>query len=382
MPIHSTISLNHHQIRQKDYEPPEKMQAGHGGEPKKEKPKPNRMGTRSGNQPKTGSPGARPPLKPTTPTTLTGKHVPPGNDESNSIRTFLQKLDTKLDNLDGRLISSMNELKEKIEASKVTTERTAEDCAKVKDATNRLKVQVSVHGARLSALEAKIEQLERDKRKNTLVIDGVEEIVDEDVGETVENLFKEVGVSYSTRVCINIYRRGKRRTDDCKQTDRRQKDRVRPILVVFLRQTEKSEFFRCIKNLKGNDLWRNVYFNDDLTEIQANEQRDLRSLAAYAKSQGKEAGVRGGAPWYENRKYRYDELHILPPGISLLKAKTLEILDGKAIIFQSPHSPLSNLYHCNIVFRGESFVSAEGAFHYKRALTSCFEQLALEIKST
>ena len=37
--------------------------------------------------------------------------------------------------------------------------------------------------------------------------------------------------------------------------------------------------------------WSGVFFNDDLTEIQACEQRDLRALAAYARNQGKEAQV-------------------------------------------------------------------------------------------
>ena len=50
-------------------------------------------------------------------------------------------------------------------------------------------------------------------------------------------------------------------------------------------------------------------------------------------------------------------------------------------MFQSPHSPLSNLFPCNLIFRGERFLSAEGAFHYHRALISGYEYDAQQIKS-
>ena len=152
--------------------------------------------------------------------------------------------------------------------------------------------------------------------------------------------------------------------------------------MVFIRQTEKGEFSGKLKNLKGKDEWKYVYFNDDLTAIQATEQRDLRVLAAYAKSLGKEAIVKGNALWLEGRKYRYEEVHRLPAEISLLKAKNLHILGDQAIVFQSPHSPLSNLYPINLLFRGERFLSSEGAFHYHRALTSGYEQDAQLIKNT
>ena len=151
--------------------------------------------------------------------------------------------------------------------------------------------------------------------------------------------------------------------------------------MVFLRHNEKSQFFTHLKNLKGKEQWQNVYFNDDLTEIQEIERRDLRSLVTYIKKIGGVATVKAGALWYEGRKYRYEHLHRLPGDISLLKAKNLSILDNSAIVFQSPHSPLSNLYPCNLVFRDECFLSAEGAYQYHRALVSGYEREAQEIKS-
>ena len=151
--------------------------------------------------------------------------------------------------------------------------------------------------------------------------------------------------------------------------------------MVYLRQVEKAELFRKLHNLKGKDKWKNVYFNDDLTELQAIEQRDLRALVAYAKKIGREAKVKTGAFWYEGRRYRHEDLHRLPQEISLLKAKTLYILDDKAIVFQSPHSPLSNLFPCNILYEGEGFLSTEGAYQCHRARISVYDKEADLIKS-
>ena len=266
----------------------------------------------------------RDPVTPSTPST------PSGTEGDDRIQEILNKLDKlkQLDDLEDRIDKSTEQLKEEIEKNNEKAEKVSNDCAKVKDETAILKTQVSVHGLRLSDLETKIEQLEQEKRRITLIIEGVKEQEDEDIVETVENIFKATGVDYNTRVCINVYRRGRKPRDDHErrqsgQQQQQQTDRARPrpIVIVYLRQTEKGEIFSNLKNLKGKDEWKYVYFNDDLTELQAAEQRDLRSLVAYAKSLGKEANVKANAFWYEGRKYKYEELHRLPDEISLLKPK-------------------------------------------------------------
>ena len=288
------------------------------------------------------------------------------------LQTILDKIDV-----------STKQLTESIDASSERTEKIAEEQKRTKEVTDGLKTQVRVQGVRLSDVEDKIEQLERDKRRSTLIIEGVHEVEGESVSEIVDGIFKDVGVSYTTRACVNIFRRGARVTDGRQQTASRQAARSgpRPIVVVFLRQTEKRELFGNLKNLKGQDKWNKVYFNDDWTEAQAIEQRDLRALAAYARNKGREAIVKGGVLWLEGRRFRYEDLFKLPEDISLLKAKTLNILDGKGIVFQSPHSPLSNLFPINLSYRGNGFLSAEGAFQFSHAMVAGQEKLAEQIKS-
>ena len=59
-------------------------------------------------------------------------------------------------------------------------------------------------------------------------------------------------------------------------------------MVIFCRQQDKGEVFENLKNLKELDAW------DKSFEIQAGEQRDLRSLAAFAKDLGHDAIVKAG----------------------------------------------------------------------------------------
>ena len=97
-------------------------------------------------------------------------------------------------------------------------------------------------------------------------------------------------------------------------------------MVILPTASEKAAIFRNLKNLKDKEEWKEVYFNDDLTEQKANEQRDLRALAAFAKTKGYNSNVRAGALWLNGCKFRYDELYRLPDDISLLKAKNIHIL--------------------------------------------------------
>ena len=197
--------------------------------------------------------------------------------------------------------------------------------------------------------------------------------------EVVEELFADLKVSFDTLVCDRIYRRGKKPAEPsdgkepevaemAKNNNRKPTVRHRPIVVGFKQFEDKLQVFRHLKNLQGLEKWDKVYLGDDLTDIQQRQSRDLRSLAAYAKSIGYNATVRANFILIDKRRFAYDELHKLPQDLSLEKAKTITCLDGNGVAFQSVHSPLSNLYPCNVVYKGKPFLSAEGALQYSRAV--------------
>ena len=43
-----------------------------------------------------------------------------------------------------------------------------------------------------------------------------------------------------------------------------------------------------LKKLSGNEKWRYVFINDDLTKDQVEKMKDLRAINGYARSLGKD----------------------------------------------------------------------------------------------
>ena len=314
--------------------------------------------------------------------------------EKTDMQKILEKLE-KLDKIDDSIAAqeiAVGQITENIGRITEKCNKNEGECRQIKEETADVKTQVKIQSTRLNEIEERIEFLERERRRNILVIDGLSENEGENTRDLVNKAFGDLGLNFDSGVCTSVYRRGKGRkqNEERGHAEERRPERPRPLIVTFQRQQEKAEVFRNLKNLKGKEEWEKVFFNDDLTETQAGEQRDLRALAAYAKNLGHESVVRAGQLVFNGRRYRYEEIFKLPEGINLLNAKTVHILEDRAVVFQSPHSPLSNLYPCNIVFRGERYLSAEGAWQFTRA-TVCGhfnekpfkeKKIALNIRNT
>ena len=308
-----------------------------------------------------------------------------------------------LDRLDTIEVSLQTKIDASIQSQEFTAKQLTDKIKKVEDANEQarakyekleesdmgIKAQLKVQGTRLHEIEDRIEQLERERRRNILVIDGLEEKEGERAEDVMSRILGDLKVDYTVNIYTAIFRRGKAPSNNktggtAAVNNNRQgagQLRPRPLVVVFPSGHEKSAIFRNLRNLQGKDEWNRVYFNDDLTETQANEQRDLRALAAYAKSKGYNARVKAGNLLLDSRSFRHQDIVKLPHDISLAKAKTLYILDDKAVVFQSQHSPLSNLYPCNIIYRGEVFLSTEAAFQFTRAKTCGYEREAQLMKT-
>ena len=309
--------------------------------------------------------------------------------EPSDLQKVLDRLDSVKETLETKIddVIKNQEVTEKNLSDRVTkTEQgnlvQSERISALKDDASGFRVQLKVQGARLTDVEDKIERLERERRRNILIIEGHIEKEGEDTRAIVDKALSDLQVGFRSGDCTAVFRRGKTGTGDNKDgpAGNNNRPRGRPIVVILPSTNEKAAIFRGLKNLKDNEDWKGVFFNDDLTEQQANEQRDLRALAAFAKTKGFNSNVKAGNLWLDGRRFRYEELHRLPEEISLLKAKNLHILEDSAVVFQSPHSPLSNLFPCNITYKGESYLSAEAAFQYNRASECGYPREAQLIK--
>ena len=316
----------------------------------------------------------------------------PEDEQLDGQKGGIEKILAKLSGLDLSLKEVKKDLKEGLQSvdfnakelgDKITlvvakTEETGAKVLETVKVTTGLTTRTAVHGLRLNELEHKIEMLERDKRRCLIVVEGIPETEGKSSPDIIEELLSDLKIDLDMLACDRIYRRGKAppgpseiEPEAAVQHGRRngRNNKPRPIVVGFKSYEDKRAVYRHLKNLKGVERWNKVYINDDLTECQLNQLRDLRSLAAYARSLGKEAGIRSNQIWISGRKYAYSELFKLAPELTLEKAKTLLCLGGEGIAFQSPHAPLSNLFPCNVSYKGNAFLSSEGALQYRKAVT-------------
>ena len=107
--------------------------------------------------------------------------------------------------------------------------------------------------------------------------------------------------------------------------------------------------------------------NDDLTEKQLSNLRDLKALNALARSQGTNSFMKGNQLVVNGQRFNYENLDKLPENLSLEKAKNRLVDDNKGLAFQGEHSVLSNMAECDLIYGGEVFTSSEAAFQFQKA---------------
>ena len=127
--------------------------------------------------------------------------------------------------------------------------------------------------------------------------------------------------------------------------------------MKFHSNLTKQTLYKNIATLKDNEKWKHISIRDDVTEQTLNIQRDLRCLAASARSQGLRAQVRGKALIVDDKRYTYEDIDDLPHGLSLENAKVVTTQDGVA--FQGKYAYLSNLADCQLVDGMEGYQNAE-----------------------
>ena len=107
----------------------------------------------------------------------------PKMEEKQKSSTDIQRVLDRLDSIETSLEAKIDDV---ISSQELTGEKTSERIKKTEDAvlvntehvsvlkddTKGVKVQLKSHGARLAELEDKIERIEREKRRTTLIIEG------------------------------------------------------------------------------------------------------------------------------------------------------------------------------------------------------------------
>ena len=211
---------------------------------------------------------------------------------------------------------------------------------------------------KMNELEVKIEQLEREKRRKTILIEGVKESPENTSENVITDLFRDIGLDRGLGDIDTFYRRGRLLENT---------QRLRPIVVSFLRLSDKHLVFKNLYKLKDNKDWKFIYVNDDLTEKQLSELRDLKVINALARSQCTDSCLKGNQLVVEGQRFNHENLSKLPSNLSMEKAKNRLVDNKKGLAFQGHHSVFSNMAECDIVHGGQLFTSSESAFQYEKA---------------
>ena len=209
-------------------------------------------------------------------------------------------------------------------------------------------------------MEDKIEQLERERRKKTIIIEGVKDSVENTPENVIIDLFRDIGLDRGICDVDAFFRKGR-------LNERNENAKPRPIVITFVRLSDKVLLFRNLHKLKDNKDWKFIYVNDDLTDKQLAEIRDLKALNALARSQGVNSFMKGNQLVIDGHKYNSSNLDKLPYNLTIEKAKNRSVDNGKGLAFQGHHSILSNMSECDLIYDGHLFTSGESAFQYERA---------------
>ena len=210
---------------------------------------------------------------------------------------------------------------------------------------------------------------DEEARRQNIIIQGISEANYPKTKQAVTELLSTLGVKVSSATVSNIQRIGKLVEGNRKP---------RPVEVKFLSTMSKQELFKNINKLKDADKWKNISIGDDITEVKASEQKDLRCLAAVAKAKGVQATFKNGYLIIEDKKYTYADIDSLPHGLNMEEAKVRKTKDG--IAYQGHHAYLSNLHKCEIDDNGTKYSSSEQHYQCGRAKAAKNQRLYRKLR--
>lgn len=109
-----------------------------------------------------------------------------------------------------------------------------------------------------------------------------------------------------------------------------------------------------------------MYVNEDISEDIKRRRADVFKYVNYMAKKRYNIVQKGDSVILNNTLYVYEELSLVPKGMTLADSRT--IAKNGVMAFQSPHSPLSNLFMAPIKRNGITYLSAEHAFQLMKAV--------------
>ena len=157
---------------------------------------------------------------------------------------------------------------QKIEERKATNEKQSQEEGKVKN-------------SQLSNIEMKIENLERDKRKNNLIIYNLIESEKNEAALRIAEDEKHIHKIFKQELHREDYG-----VERIIRLGRKTDGRRRPTLVEMRSERERMEILSNAKRLRNSSEYPRLYINKDLTLSERQKERELREALRIRRSRG------------------------------------------------------------------------------------------------
>lgn len=300
-----------------------------------------------------------------------------GNDANGPTLSMIMKRLDKLDSLEDKIVK----LTSTTEAFKQSTEgfiqKTTSDLAALTERMDRADRQQQTYQRTLAIMDYKLaksdennrrlqmrmNELENKAKECNLKIEGKVEQENEQLERYILELANYLTHGKTDRTAIVAARRLGKQSNGQPRTDLRAL-RPRPILITFRTVQERNQVYYARTRLRNSEQYRQIYLNDDATQMTRTFREDYRSVAALVRRNDKEVRLHDNGIVIEGRKYKHGEANQLPAEFMLEKAKTVKI--GEGLYFQSEKSFLSNFHPAPIIDEGYFYPTAEHMFQAKK----------------
>lgn len=144
---------------------------------------------------------------------------------------------------------------------------------------------------------------------------------------------------------------------------------IRPILIRFMKEGKRNSILYNRTNINKRRVQGDpiLWINDDVSDETRHSRKSAREVAVLAKQQGKtNIKIHGDGLIIDNQKYKHEDFDLLPPNLSITKAKSRS--EDTGIYFHGEESPYSNFYQSRFIDEvGQVYESVEQAFQHKKA---------------
>ena len=291
---------------------------------------------------------------------------PQSDSSDGKYQANLQELTTKMgtidefmERIDKRSLSLTNTVKD-LEDSLSFSQRQIDDLkkenAELKKQVGEIEMEDRRTQFQVTSVEGKLDKLETSMKKKNLLFEGIPEVQNrnEEVARSVEALFDQISVARG----IDF--------EACYRVGPYDKNKTRPILVTFEKQSDRDMIYTRRFDLKRTKDFQRVWVNEDMGPLSKRKRSLIKLITKEAQAQGVDCRSGKYSLTIDKKKFDEENLEDLPPKLNPTQLKQVQI-DEKTLAYQSEFAPFSNFFHCTVVVGSHKFFCLEQAYQFLRA---------------